>query len=517
MLQLVIVKGPSGQGETFALKEGMPIVIGRGETCHIQLPDSSVSKRHCQLSVLSGAQIQLEDLESANGIFVNGILVKNHLLKPGDNISVGAFVFQLSPLAPLIPVPTNDHSLLINSDDFSHDSPASATQKTSNKTLKKANGLLDNTLAPIADRLASLFDIRIMFLLVFVFWSVLVSVSTVAPFKEKANDRIRKQSLEVAKLYARQLVRLNINSFIDQKYQSLISNLDSKNGETEGVIEALILDAEKNQVLSPIELLGNPLPNNYAIRSIQEDKEWIGYDSSGVAYVSYPIRVGTPQGDKTVATAFVVFNPETNEFSFLSIVDQALNSLFLALIFGFLVLFFFMRWFNSSIKKVTRSIDEAMSRGDSQISAPVNWPALKKLCQQVSFALGRSQQKNSADSGSFNNYGDNNAGNWATLASDSTDTPAAAFDSELKILSWNQSMEEVMGVRAEAAIGVELSQASRDLSFENSVREMCQEAINSPWSRFEKELDLIKNHYTLSVCFGDSSFLVTIKNLRSED
>ena len=62
--------------------------IGREERCQILLDDSSVSKRHAQLSH-SGGRWQLVNLVSANGIYVNGEKRLSAYLGDGDEISLG--------------------------------------------------------------------------------------------------------------------------------------------------------------------------------------------------------------------------------------------------------------------------------------------------------------------------------------------------------------------------------------------------------------------------------------------
>ena len=59
-----------GRSACHFLREGEQIV-GRAATCHVRLPDSSVSRTHAKL-VLEDGKVTLMDLESSNGTFVNG-------------------------------------------------------------------------------------------------------------------------------------------------------------------------------------------------------------------------------------------------------------------------------------------------------------------------------------------------------------------------------------------------------------------------------------------------------------
>ena len=48
-----------------------------------------VSRVHCRLTLLSDGQLELRDLESTNGTFVNGKRVETARLASGDRIQVG--------------------------------------------------------------------------------------------------------------------------------------------------------------------------------------------------------------------------------------------------------------------------------------------------------------------------------------------------------------------------------------------------------------------------------------------
>jgi FHA domain-containing protein len=63
-------------------------VIGRSQRCDYVLPDPNVSRRHFELQ-LRGADWYLVDLDSTNGVSVNGRRVASSRLAPGDEILVG--------------------------------------------------------------------------------------------------------------------------------------------------------------------------------------------------------------------------------------------------------------------------------------------------------------------------------------------------------------------------------------------------------------------------------------------
>jgi type II secretory pathway predicted ATPase ExeA len=64
------------------------VTIGRAADNLIRLEAKFVSRHHCQVTT-AGAVSTIEDLDSVNGISVNGKLVKRHVLKHADQIQLG--------------------------------------------------------------------------------------------------------------------------------------------------------------------------------------------------------------------------------------------------------------------------------------------------------------------------------------------------------------------------------------------------------------------------------------------
>ena len=63
-------------------------LIGRAPTCGLQLADESISREHSVILAEDGIY-QLEDLQSTNGIKVNGKRVRSTELDHGDEIEIG--------------------------------------------------------------------------------------------------------------------------------------------------------------------------------------------------------------------------------------------------------------------------------------------------------------------------------------------------------------------------------------------------------------------------------------------
>jgi hypothetical protein len=82
------------QGGEFPLEDGRTIVIGRSSELDMVLVEDMVSRRHAQIDVKSGA-IQIQDLGSTNGTFVNGEKITRSTLREGDRILVGTSILKV--------------------------------------------------------------------------------------------------------------------------------------------------------------------------------------------------------------------------------------------------------------------------------------------------------------------------------------------------------------------------------------------------------------------------------------
>jgi Nif-specific regulatory protein len=92
-LHLIAVRGPV-EGRSFPV--GTPnIVIGRDPSSTIHVVDLLVSRSHCSLRVDENGHLNVDDLGSSNGTFVNGKRIQTTVLNSGDRLEVGQSEFVL--------------------------------------------------------------------------------------------------------------------------------------------------------------------------------------------------------------------------------------------------------------------------------------------------------------------------------------------------------------------------------------------------------------------------------------
>ena len=97
--------------QKFDVRDGAPMLVGRAPTCDVPVFDPTISRRHAELSLIAGG-VEILDLGSSNGTFINGDRVTKATAKGGDVVTFGKVVFKLQDTAPPRPA---------------HNAPAGAT------------------------------------------------------------------------------------------------------------------------------------------------------------------------------------------------------------------------------------------------------------------------------------------------------------------------------------------------------------------------------------------------------
>lgn len=98
---------PTGGGDPIPLLKSK-LLIGRRDDCDITLRFPNVSSHHCELELVDGYWL-IRDLDSSNGIKVNGRRCPQNWLLPGDEVAVAKHKFEIKYIAQgPAPVPMDE-------------------------------------------------------------------------------------------------------------------------------------------------------------------------------------------------------------------------------------------------------------------------------------------------------------------------------------------------------------------------------------------------------------------------
>ena len=88
--RLELITGP-GAPRTFPL-QGKELKVGRSDGCDVRIDAQDLSRIHARILLRDGI-VEIEDLNSRNGILLNEVKVHSARLSEGDLIQLGDLVF----------------------------------------------------------------------------------------------------------------------------------------------------------------------------------------------------------------------------------------------------------------------------------------------------------------------------------------------------------------------------------------------------------------------------------------
>ncbi len=88
---LEMVQGP-GAPRNYELHR-TEYVVGRSIECDLPINSTDLSRKHVALRRMPSGQFNLVDLESRNGVYVNGVKIHSAVLHDGDSVQMGSILF----------------------------------------------------------------------------------------------------------------------------------------------------------------------------------------------------------------------------------------------------------------------------------------------------------------------------------------------------------------------------------------------------------------------------------------
>jgi transcriptional regulator with GAF, ATPase, and Fis domain len=94
--QVSVVAGPdAGAAVEVSAFAPSPTLVGQSTACGLRLRDPEVSRRHLSLSA-TPLGLEIVDLRSTNGVFVNGVRVREAVLVGGERVALGSSALEIA-------------------------------------------------------------------------------------------------------------------------------------------------------------------------------------------------------------------------------------------------------------------------------------------------------------------------------------------------------------------------------------------------------------------------------------
>ncbi|MDX2052611.1 MAG: FHA domain-containing protein [Polyangiaceae bacterium] len=83
-------QGPGAPAQYFLEKP--ELVVGRSSEAQLTIESALISRRHLLIQK-NGPEVTCTDLDSSNGVYLNGVKIHSALLHEGDTLQIGDVVF----------------------------------------------------------------------------------------------------------------------------------------------------------------------------------------------------------------------------------------------------------------------------------------------------------------------------------------------------------------------------------------------------------------------------------------
>jgi pSer/pThr/pTyr-binding forkhead associated (FHA) protein len=94
--RVTVVAGPNlGATLEVTAEQPTPALVGQSPACSLRLDDAEISRRHLSLSA-TPLGLELTDLRSTNGTWVQGVRVREVILAGGERVTLGQSVLEVS-------------------------------------------------------------------------------------------------------------------------------------------------------------------------------------------------------------------------------------------------------------------------------------------------------------------------------------------------------------------------------------------------------------------------------------
>ncbi len=467
--------------------------IGRSSECEIRLKSPKISKRHASL-VIKGSRAAIIDLGSANGVFIQGVMVKKQLIETGEDVEIAGFCLRVLPSRSGASrrggrVAGFDGNAALAA--APEDSVPSEAQTPQAKLLV----LVDKKVLVPFYGLITRFDWRWVLASILTGALVLSTLLSVIPIIRWGRQITRQEALARAHSILAQAVRENYRIL---NKSSDFTRLTVENMEAEkGILSAYVIDPKTNGILAPAKYFNKTVTDVYsqlALKKVAEGKtEQVSIEKTSDVYVvAQPVYLfSQEQGERTLQVVVLgVFQLNTGITStFQPLVEAALFSVLMSLAAFFLV----FKMFTYPITQLQEQLDSALKGEGGMISTDVKFPELQNLATVMNFSVSRAkggaitQPVVSEEDG-----GEEDAVYIRTVAEfeRGSSDGILLLDIDKKVKFVGKILEDLIGMRNQYAQGQNVSDACRDQSFAGTVIDLTESVIRSLGEVQSAQLDI---------------------------
>jgi hypothetical protein len=500
---LRFLNGPQA-GKVFSLKPGRN-TIGRASHCDIQISLQGISKEHCQI-IVTDHHVELVDLGSSNGTFVNGVRIQKIILQVTDKVGVHQLLFQVLPQkreTKIIHTKRNENSVpgsLPPSTQWSATSVESAAGSLENQesvAVARALGsnssgnlqeriqrFIDEVALPGVYQLSHVTDVKYVFAGMIGIFILVVTLLTTIPMQTLSTNSAFAESQRRALTIARVLAKASI---VTGNSASLMSSSSAQIAmDEDGVKEALIVSKDNGSVLFPADRQGTTPNYSFVHVARKQNKEFVDKISSTLIGASVPIAtfnasIGAPE---VKSYAMVIYDTESLNFDDGRVLGLFIQSLFISSLSGLILLFFIYKLAEYPIKILNTEMDKSLKDQQHHFEVPIKMDAIHSFITNINAFVARTQNQDQA-AGVSGYVKEAEIHNLVQLIGYSS----LAVNQSMEIIAMNHAFEQLFGVHFADKKNQPLINLG-DQAFLKNVQSLCDQSQHQTTQSFSDNIEI---------------------------
>lgn len=502
---LRFLNGPQA-GKVFSLKQGRN-TIGRASHCDIQISLQGVSKEHCQI-IVTDHHIELVDLGSSNGTFVNGVRIQKKILQVTDKVGVHQLLFQVLPQkreTKIIPTKRSDVGVAVPSgmsastqwstvgvdptagsleNQESLNAVRSSSSLSSGNLQDRIQRFIDEVALPGIYQLSHVTDVKYVFSGMIGIFILIVTLLTTIPMQTLSTNSAFAESQRRALTIARVLAKASI---VTGNSASLMASSSAQIAiDEDGVKEALIVSKDNGSVLFPADRQGTTPNYPFVHVARKQNKEFVDKISSTLIGASVPIATFNPSigAPEVKSYAMVIYDIESLNFDDGRVLGLFIQSLFISSLTGLVLLFFIYKLAEYPIKILNSEMDKSLKDQQHHFEVPIKMEAIHPFITNINAFVARTQNQDQAVgvSGYVKEAEIHNLVQLIGYAS-------LAVNHSMEIIAMNHAFEQLFGVHFADKKNQPLMNLG-DQAFFKNVQSLCEQSQHQTTQSFSDNIEI---------------------------
>jgi pSer/pThr/pTyr-binding forkhead associated (FHA) protein len=501
MYKLVVVGGKL-RGQEFVLKSG-DNTLGRDSACDIHFQVDGVSKKHLTIT-LSDEVIYLQDMDSANGTFLNGKIIKRGVVKNGDKIGLPSAVIQL--------VYVQEKKVVIKKKVAAQSEREESVDDLLNggappdSLVGKLFWAFKYKIMPAFHGINQEYEWRVLLAILTAAFALITITLTIFPVLEDSKEVLIFEIANRGAHYAEEIGRIN-SAALEQRNLERIDTafLDSE----EGVVSYELFDLE-GRIVRPISRLNEYTNDPFSvqvrkwaekIRDSKTVKKMLlenGQIGIGKKILAYNAKSGTQEAVGIIAIRFAprTLAVEASKSSKLYL-ESLVTSFLVGILFFGIIYFLMLR----PIEEIRYQTEEALRGRRRNIESKFLFEELNPIRNAINFSLQRIRelQRDEADVDPNDIESDESYVNTLVEFMQGAQGPVVVLNSNKNLIKLNTQAEDICGIRLSMSEGMNILDITKERGFAATLIELCDNSANNGGTSQQGHYELQGKQYGIFI------------------